>query len=95
MSPPPLTGTTTASISGHWARISSPTVPCPAMTASSLNGGTIVAPRSAHSRAATSNRSDASHSTSSAPSARIAACLTGGAVRGMTMQACVPKRCAA
>ena len=55
----------------------------------------VVKRRHHRRRAATSNRSDASHSTSSAPSARMAACLTAGAVSGMTMQACVPKRCAA
>jgi len=65
------------------------------MTSGSSNGGTIVAPRSAQSRAATSKRSAAPQSTSSAPSARMAACLTADAVSGMTMQACVPKRCAA
>ena len=40
--PPPPMGTTTASISGCCCSISSPRVPCPAMTASSSKGWTKV-----------------------------------------------------
>ena len=39
ISPPPLTGTTTRSACGQSAAISRPTVPCPAMTSRSSNGG--------------------------------------------------------
>jgi hypothetical protein len=35
--PPPPTGTTTASRSGIWSSNSSPSVPCPAITAALLN----------------------------------------------------------
>ena len=47
--PPPPTGTITTSGTGPSSRISSATVPCPAITAGSLNGWTSVRPVSASS----------------------------------------------
>ena len=44
-SPPPPTGTSTAATSGASATISSPIVPCPAMTSRWSNGGITVMPR--------------------------------------------------
>ena len=49
MSPPPPTGSTSVSSSGACSRISSATVPCPAITCGSSNAGTNVAPVSAAS----------------------------------------------
>mmetsp|Transcript_15496 Transcript_15496/g.65398 ORF Transcript_15496/g.65398 Transcript_15496/m.65398 type:complete len:210 (-) Transcript_15496:665-1294(-) len=50
MSPPPPTGTNTTSTEGSCRTISMPTVPCPATTSGSSNGGTNVRP-SASARA--------------------------------------------
>ena len=50
--PPPPTGTTTASTSSSSSSISSPIVPCPAITSSSLNGCIKVAPVSSCMRRA-------------------------------------------
>ena len=51
--PPPPTGTNTADRSpGLWRRISSPIVPCPAMTSGSSNGWMNVSPVSRHERVA-------------------------------------------
>ena len=44
MTPPPPIGTTTVSTSGTWSMISSPRVPCPAITAGWSNGGMNTAP---------------------------------------------------
>ena len=49
MSPPPPIGTSTASTSGNCSKISSPNVPCPAMTSGSSKGWTKVIPSSLHS----------------------------------------------
>mmetsp|Transcript_6188 Transcript_6188/g.22649 ORF Transcript_6188/g.22649 Transcript_6188/m.22649 type:complete len:225 (-) Transcript_6188:885-1559(-) len=46
MSPPPPTGTNTISSFGSCRTISNPTVPCPATTSGSSNGGTKVRPSS-------------------------------------------------
>ena len=96
--PPPPTSTKTASKgSPCWRTISIPTVPCPAMTCSSSNGGMKTIPRSA---ASTSARSfapsyDSPASTTSAPSRSTASTLMRGAVSGMTMRARIPSRSAA
>ena len=52
ISPPPPAGTKTVVTFGRCSRISRPTVPWPAMTHGSSNGGTIVSPRRAHSSSA-------------------------------------------
>ena len=61
-----------------------------AMMSTSLNGGSMAAPFLLHRASAISNRSEASHSTTSAPRARMFSTLIFGAVRGMTMVAWVP-----
>src|SRR5690606_7634939 len=50
-SPPPERGTNTADGAGQSARISSPSVPCPATTAAASKGGTSASPSSATARA--------------------------------------------
>lgn len=97
ISPPPLTGTTTRSTSGRSSAISSPIVPCPAITWRSSNGGTTTYPCSAASPAVTASRavSDGAHRTSSAPLRSIASVFVRGAVSGTTTTACTPSSAAA
>mmetsp|Transcript_5593 Transcript_5593/g.22864 ORF Transcript_5593/g.22864 Transcript_5593/m.22864 type:complete len:210 (+) Transcript_5593:1346-1975(+) len=52
MRPPPPTGTNTYSTLGSWRTTSMPTVPCPATTSGSSNGGTNVLPSSSARRLA-------------------------------------------
>ncbi len=52
MSPPPPTGTTTASKPSTCSNISSPMVPCPAITSASLKGWIKVEPSTSHRRMA-------------------------------------------
>ena len=77
--------------------ISRPTVPWPAMTRSSSNGGMIARPRSAAIRSATAWRSSLAVPTTtiSAPSAATRARLISGASEGMTTTAGAPRRRAA
>ena len=85
-SPPPPAGTRISVTSGHCSRISSPIVPCPAMTASSSNGGTRIRPsRSAIARASTCASSRlAPWSTTRAPYRVAAEIFASGANDGIT-----------
>ena len=76
--PPPLTGISTVATSGRSSAISSPMVPCPAMTSGWSNGGTSTPPVRATTSSATFSRCPAAHSTTSAPWLRVAADLDVG-----------------
>ena len=97
ISPPPPTGTTTRSTPGLSAAISRPTVPWPAITRRSSNGGMDTAPRcAARSRVAASRAARlGAEMTISAPSARMAATLTGAASSGTTTIEGMPSSAAA
>ena len=91
-SPPPPTGTTSVSRSGACSSISSPSVPWPAITASSSKGWTRVQPRSAASccvnASVSANRLPCS--TTSAPKTFVCATFVLGVLRGITMQTGMP-----
>ena len=97
ISPPPPMATTIVATSGHCSRISSPTVPCPAITSRWSNGWISTAPvRAANSRAATSASSTLLPAYSiSAPYPLVAVTLGSGAPSGMKTVARMPSRPAA
>ncbi len=66
ISPPPPTGTTTCVTSSTCSHSSRPTVPCPAITARSLNGCTITRPVAVASASMRANASVASAASRSA-----------------------------
>ena len=91
-SPPPPTPVTMVRTSGHCSRISSATVPCPAMTSAWSNGWMNTAPvRSAKVCAATSDSSTVLPTSSTcAPYPLVAATFGSGAFTGMKTVACAP-----
>src|SRR3954447_20932226 len=96
ISPPPPTGTITASTSGASSSISRPTVPWPASTSGSSNGCTSVRPVSAMSASSRANASpgpDASRSTA-APYPRVAAIFCADAPFHITTSASIPSAAA-
>ena len=95
--PPPPTGATSASSDGTSCSNSRAAVPCPAMIASSSNGGTTTRPVSDAIRRAIASRSSVwrSYTTISAPYPRVAWTFSSGASLGMQTTAVVPTRRAA
>ena len=96
-SPPPPTGTSTASTSGQSCMISRPTVPWPAITSKSSNGGTMVSFRLLAMLSAFFRRSSEVRPLriTSAPIRRAPSTLMGGAFSGMTTTAGTSKKRAA
>ena len=96
-SPPPESGTRTASSSGASAMISSPSVPCPAITSALSKGGMSTNPSSATSRSTSSCASSWLLPTmrASAPSAFIASTLLAGTSEDMQITARAPAALAA
>ena len=92
INPPPPIGTITASTSGQSCTISSPSVPCPAISCSSSNGCTYVSPSSRTSSFAFSFASSqiVPCNTTSAPYPRVAAILLGVALVAMHTTARMP-----
>mmetsp|Transcript_6678 Transcript_6678/g.16148 ORF Transcript_6678/g.16148 Transcript_6678/m.16148 type:complete len:361 (-) Transcript_6678:144-1226(-) len=98
ISPPPPTGTNTASTSSHCRKISNPTVPCPAITAGWSNGGTNTFPVASATRSASFFAASklSPCSTTRTPRRRpTASTLIRGVASGMTMVASTPRRSAA
>ena len=95
-SPPPPTGTTSASRSGWSASSSRATVPCPAMTAGSSYGCTSTRPSSAAMRRASCGGPGRSApcSTTRAPSTSVRCTFTNGVAAGITIVASMPRRVA-
>ena len=96
-SPPPPTGAMIASSPGDCSRSSSAAVPCPAMTRTSSNGCTSVAPVSRRTAAHAASRASmvGAQKRIVAPRRRTFSCLTRGAVSGITTNAGIPRRAAA
>ncbi len=97
ISPPPPMPVMIVRTSGHCSRISSPTVPCPAITSGWSNGWIRIAPvRSANSCAATRLSSTVFPANSTfAPYALVAATFGSGAPTGMNTVDCAPSMPAA
>jgi hypothetical protein len=95
--PPPPVQTTIVFASGTWSRISSPAVPCPAMTCGWSNGWMNTLPRSAASAlAATSASSTVTPlRMTSAPYALVASTFGNGAPCGIYTRALAPSMLAA
>ena len=95
--PPPESGTSTVATSGMASTISSPSVPCPATTTLSSNGGTMTKPSSATSRSTSTCASSCDRPTmrTSAPSRRISATLFSGTRLDMQIVATAPSAFAA
>src|SRR6266581_4392143 len=96
-SPPPPTGAMIASSPGDCSSSSSATVPWPAITSTSSNGCTSIAPVSRRTAAHAASRASmvGAQKRIVAPRRRTFSCLTRGAVSGITTNAGIPRRAAA